>query len=160
MPSVSDFIQDKATLRFGDGDKETVIVYRPSALDADRTEDFFDRLAENDVLAAATLLTGYTADDALIVEWNLQGPLMGRRDVRGEDGEVVLDGRERPVRERYEAVKDGETIPLDATVLRFLSPAILMGIYGQIQEDAAKLVSSGFFGKTTKPTSLNGSRPR
>lgn len=159
MPSVSDFIQDKATLRFGDPDRETVIVYRPSALDADRTEDFFDRLKENDVLAAATLLTGYAPEDALILEWNLEGPLTGRRDLRDADGEPIRDARGRPRRETYEAVAAGETIPLDPAVLRFLPPTVLIGIYGEIQDDAARLVGDGFFGRTRTPSS-NGSRPR
>lgn len=158
MPSVSDFIVDKATVRFGDESDPTEVVYRPSRLDADRTDRFFDALEHNDVLAAAYLLTGSGDDDALIVDWNVTGPLMGRRDKLGEDGEPVKDDRGRTVTERHEVVKAGETIPLDPEVMRFLNANVLIGIYGQIQEDAARLVS-GFFGKT-KTTSLNGSRNR
>jgi len=156
MPSVSDFVQDKATVRFGDGDDQTEIVYRPSRMDADRTEGFFHQLEANDVLAAAYLLTGYDDDDALIVSWNVTGPLPGRRDVIGEDGEPVTDARGRVKREHYEVVKAGDVIPIDPDVLRFMLPSVLIGIYGQLQEDAQKLTSA-FFGKTTKPSS-NGLR--
>ena len=158
MPSVSDFIQDKATVRFGDEGDPTEVVYRPSLLDADRTDKFFDALEHNDVLAAAYLLTGYGDDDALIVSWNITGPLLGRRPKLDEQGNPVMDERKRAVTERHEIVKAGDVIPLDPEVMRFLNANVLIGIYGQIQEDAARLVS-GFFGKT-KTTSLNGSRSR
>lgn len=160
MPSVADFIQDKATYRDGEGDDAMEIVYRPSAFDTDRTDDFHDRIAENDVLAAVHLLTGLGDDDALILEWNVTGPLTGRRDVIGEDGEPVTDKRGRVMREQYEAVPAGKTIPLDPDVLRFMHPMILVGIYGRLQEDAARLVSTGFLGRKTTTTLPNGSRPR
>ena len=159
MPSVTEFIQDKATVRFGDEGDPTEVVYRPSLLDADRTDKFFDALEHNDVLAAAYLLTGYGDDDALIVSWNITGPLPGRREKKNDDGETIKDERGRTVTERYELVKAGETIPLDPDVMRFLQPVVLMGIYREIQEDAARLVNTGFFGKTKTP-SLNGSRNR
>ena len=162
MPNVTDFIVDKATVRIGDEPDAPEIVYRPSLLSADRTDDFFDALNANDVLAAAYLLTGYGDDDELIVSWTLKysekEPLMGRRPKTGEDGEPMKDERGRPVKERYEAVPAGRVIPLDPDILRFLTPNFLMGIYQLIQEDSARLTSS-FFGKTTKP-SLNGSRSR
>lgn len=159
MPSLTEFMKDQATCRFGDEADPTEVVYRPSLLDADRIDRFYKALKANDVLAAAYLLTGQgEVDDALIVSWNVTGPLSGRREKRDDAGETVLDDQGRPVLERYEAVAAGEPIPLDAHVLRFLNAGVLMGIFGELQEDSAKLVS-GFFGKTTKP-SANGSRPR
>ncbi len=160
MPSVTDFIVDKATLRFGDDDDLTEIVYRPSLLTADRSDDFFDRLNENDVLAASYLLTGYDAGDALIVSWNITGPVMGRRAVQDAHGEDVTDERGRPIREQYEAVAAGETVPLDAGVLRFLNVNVLLGLYRKLQEDCATLVTNSPNFTRTKTASLNGSSRR
>ena len=160
MPSVTDFIVDKATVRFGPEADPVEVVYRPSMLDADRTSQFFDALENNDVLAAAYLLTGYGEDDALIVSWNVTGPVPGRRPKLDEHGEPAADARGRTVIEKYDIVKAGDMIPLDPEVLRFVNANLLIGIYGEIQRDVQQLVSSGFFGRTATTTSSNGSRPR
>lgn len=161
MPSVSNFIVDKATARFGDEHDQTEIVYRPSLLTPDRADDFFDRLNENDVMAAAYLLTGYDEGDALILSWNITGPIPGRRAVKDDQGKEVTDDHGRPIREQYEAVKADEVIPLKPEIMRFLNTNFMMGIYQELQRDCASLVTnSPNFTKVEKKPSLNGSRSR
>ncbi len=163
MPSVSDFIVDRATVSIGEGDDPLTVTYRPGRLDQDRIDRFFDAVRPNDeeradVMAASYLLAGYGADDGLIVSWNLTGPLEGRREKVGEDGKPVKDERGRVVMEPYVAVDAGEAIPVDAQYLRFLPATYLIQMFSKIQEHAGGF-SSAFFGSLTT-TSSNGSRSR
>ena len=159
MPSVSDFIVDRATVRIGEGDDPLELTYRPGRLDQDRIDRFFDAITRhNDVLAASYLLAGYGEDDGLLVAWNLTGPLEGRRERVDADGKPVLGERGRPEIEPYEAVPAGEAVPIAADYLRFLPAPYLIKMFSAIQDHAGSL-DAGFFPSRTA-TSLNGSSLR
>src|SRR4051794_1241541 len=130
MPSVSDFIVDRATVQIGEGDDPLEIVYRPGRLDQDRIDRFFDAIQKHsDVMAASYLLAGYDADDGLIVSWNLTGPLEGRREKTDAEDKPVLDDRGRTVMEPYLAVAKGEPVPVHADYLRFLPANYLIQMF-------------------------------
>lgn len=163
MPSVSDFIVDRATVSIGDGDEPLTVTYRPGRLDQDRIDRFFDAVrphdeARADVLAASYLLAGYGTDDGLIIGWNLTGPLEGRREKTDDAGNPVKDERGRVVMEPYVAVPAGEPVPVHADYLRFLPANYLIQMFSKIQEHAGGF-SARFFEKTTTG-SLNGSLAR
>lgn len=160
MPSVNEFIVDKATVRFGDDSDPFEVVYRPSALDGDRNELFKKANDSGDSLAASYLLTGTSDDDALVLSWNVTGPIKGRRVAVDDDGKERTDDQGRMIYERYEIVQAGDVVPIDPTILRFMDQGWLARLYSEININHMELTSAGVFTRGAKNPSLNGSRNR
>ena len=132
MPSVAEFVQDEATTVIKLGKNKDIpveIVYRPSQMTADRIDQMTRRDADGDSLAFLRLV------EEVIVEWDIEGPLTADVLVTNEDGTPKLSDSGNEIFERQIIVKEGDLIPIDTDVLKYMNSATIVGVWRELMQE-------------------------
>lgn len=131
MPSVSEFVQDEATetIHLGkNGNIPVEITYRPSQMTADRTAQMTRRDAEGDSLAFLRLF------EEIVIEWDVEGPLTADVLVTDKSGNPALTENGNEIFEREVIVKEGDIIPIDVNVLKYMAASTIVGIWRELNQ--------------------------
>jgi hypothetical protein len=134
MPSVAEFVQDEATTVIKLGKNKDIpveIVYRPSQMTADRIDQMTRRDADGDSLAFLRLI------EEVLVEWDIEGPLTADVLVTNDDGTPKLSDDGNEMFERQIIVKEGDLIPIDADVLKYMNSATIVGVWRELMQEQA-----------------------
>lgn len=132
MPSVSEFVQDEATtvIKLGrNKDIPVEITYRPSQMTADRIEQMQRRDDAGDSLAFLRLV------EEVIVEWDIEGPLTADVLLVDDRGDAILSDNGNEQFERQIIVKEGDTIPIDVDVLKYMNSSTIVGVWRELLQD-------------------------
>ena len=130
MPSVAEFVTNDAetTLKIGKNEIPVVVRYRPNEMTTSRLAEMDVRQEAGDMLAFLHMF------EKVVIEFDLEGPLYGDVPVVDAKGNPVIEGGD-PVYERQEIVAAGDTIPVDAEILQYMSMPLLGMIWRGLAED-------------------------
>ena len=143
MATVSDFVQDEATVIIEGGDEPTRVTYQPTKVTAAATAQLQRYIEDNDALAFARHVC------KVFTSWTLKGPLYADVPVRDEFEKIVVDKDGTEVTERKLLVEEGNVIPLTPDVLQYVPQKVLSFFWREIQDDM-----------TPDPQTARGSRKR
>lgn len=106
------------------------VVYDPGMLTEETNAYMKDMAEDNDDRVLAQIIC-----EALI-DWDMYGPFPIMKTQYTEDGKILRDERNRPVRKEVMLVPAGEKIPLEPEIVMHFKTAWLVQIWQKINADA------------------------